>query len=882
MFNFEEVQLQFQILSPIQKLLVKGNVLYLVLINGLVYRIYLDNPEKVDKIQVDSNNVTVANAYLDPYGYHLVVQTTKNEYFYLNIHSVQFKALSKLKGNSVCSFVFFGSHVTKKNTGPILVGTTTGIINEYRIELNKERSFKQLWRGKDTITAMHATQDEKDIVSLVVHLGERKLARFQGSFGDSLLKNNPLLLSFGVIRLFTANESSFAFIEQTDDGISRLVIGDLAFQTRNELQRYEISAADYKSLLLTKYHVIASSRNEMVIFNQLNGKRVSQEHLIFDLSEMTADYRMQTYWVYSSSTIYELVADEEHSDVWKVMMEKKMYDNALQLVGSDQLKRDIVLINKGYELLENGDTDEAARILAKTSESFEKVVLKFMKSPSLLVYLEAKLDKLPKTMYMQRVMLTSWMVELYVKKINSGESPDLEGFLKKYQDSVDKETVYQILLSHNRKEELERFSSMMKDYSFLLSYYLNLQQWDKALEILSKEQKPELIYKCATALLINYPAKTVDLWLRLADDLDFKKLLPVILTYHKSIALGHGIAPKHNHALRYLKFLVKEKQNKDKLVHNTLLSLLVTYPSDDEKLVLNYLENRSKTHFNREKSYEVLFDADFVLRLCFEYNRIKSAIFIYSMLEDYESAVSLALKHGLIESAILVADKTSPSLQRKNLWLQISTILIQKTVNNQPLSLDLGEGNKICNLLSYLMEKCDLLTMKDLLPLFPDFVVIDDFKDEIVRSLESLSNDMENLSTEMTASLNQSEKISRKMEEFQQDRFQIIEPNESCGLCGKILVIRKFIVFPCLHSFHQDCLVREILESTDYKSKNAIYKLQKRLLAAKGNKPMMEELKQEIDKLLSAKCCLCSDIKINSIEEPLVKSVDQEQSKWLL
>ncbi|KAG7928512.1 hypothetical protein KL925_001812 [Ogataea polymorpha] len=882
MFNFEEVQLQFQIQAPIQKLLVKGNVLYLVLINGLVYRIYLDNPEKVDKIQVDSNNVTVANAYLDPYGYHLVVQTTKNEYFYLNIQSVQFKSLSKLKGNTVCSFVFFASHVTKKSTGPILVGTTTGIINEYRIDQNKERSFKQLWRGKDTLTAMYATQDEKGIVSLVVHLGERKLARFQGSLGDSLLKNNPLLLSFGVISVFTANESTFAFIEQTDDGSSRLVIGDLVFQTRNELQRYEILTADYKSLLLTKYHVIASSRNEMVIFNQLNGKQVSQEHLIFDVLDTTADYRMQTYWVYSSSTIHELVADEEHSDVWKVMMEKKMYDDALQLVGSDQLKRNIVLINKGYDLLENGDTDEAARVLANTSESFEQVVLKFMKSPSLLVYLEAKLNKLPKSMYMQRVMLTSWMVELYVKKINSGESPDLEGFLKQYSDSVDKETVYQILLSHNRKEELVQFSLMKEDYPFLLKYYLNLQQWDEALQILSKEQKPELIYKCATALLINYPAKTVDLWLRLVDDLDFRKLLPALLTYNKSIALGHGIAPKHNHALRFLNFLVKEKQIKDKLVHNTLLSLLVTYPSDDEKLVLNYLESRSKTLFNREKSYEVLFDADFVLRLCFEYNKIMSAIFIYSMLEDYESAVSLALKHGLIESAILVADKPSPSLQRKNLWLQISTILIQRTVNNQPVALELEGGTTIRSLLSYLMKKCDLLTMKDLLPLFPDFVVIDDFKDEIVRSLESLSNDMENLSMEMTASLQQSEKISRKMEEFQQDRFQIIEPNESCGLCGKILVIRKFIVFPCLHSFHQDCLVREILESTDYKSKNAIYKLQKKLLAAKGNKPMMEELKQEIDQLLSAKCCLCSDIKINSIEEPLVKSADKEQSEWLL
>lgn len=46
------------------------------------------------------------------------------------------------------------------------------------------------------------------------------------------------------------------------------------------------------------------------------------------------------------------------------------------------------------------------------------------------------------------------------------------------------------------------------------------------------------------------------------------------------------------------------------------------------------------------------------------------------------------------------------------------------------------------------------------------------------------------------------------------------------------------------------------------------------------NKEVMEELKGEIDDLLSTACCLCTDIKINDIEEPLIKPGDKEQISW--
>ncbi|ODV86934.1 hypothetical protein CANARDRAFT_195421 [[Candida] arabinofermentans NRRL YB-2248] len=934
MFSLEEVQLQFQIQTQITKLLVKNNMLYLMLVNGLIYRIDLDNPEKVDKVQIDLNHSTVTNAYLDPNGYHLIVQTSNAEYYYLNIESTSCKQLTKLKNTPVVFMLFQESMISKTSTGPILIATLTGLIFELNIDNAKERLFKQVWKSRDSILGLCGVKldESKDEFQLLVALSNNKLLQFKydlpkissssSSMFTSFFKKDPLNFSFNSLISFTKNLSVFAFLDiNEDDSVYQLVYGNSNFRNKNDLQYLKLDpkyAMNTKSLLLTRYHILLLlNTDELIIYNQLNGEEVSRQSVPVPENEsanISGDYLAETYWLHSSYQVYELVVNNENSDIWKIMTEKSMFDEALTLLsqspGSYAVQQDMILIAKGNHLLKTGKYEEAAKVLGKTSESFENTALQLMElknDTSLRSYLMTKLNHLPKSFSMQRTMISSWLVESYIEKLNGLDNQLLDKsiadckkevlesfhqFLNEYKDLLDKETTYQIIISHNRKEELLYYSNLISDYEFVLSYYLNLQEWDKALHVLTLQQKPILIYKCSTALLINYPVKTIDTWIRLVDELDFKKLLPSILTYNKSVSKLGAVLPEHNQGIRFLKFLIKEKQVKDRIVHNTLLSILITYPNlPNENLILKYLENQqtSKNLFGtKNKNFDILFDTDFILRLCFKHKKIQSAIYIYSMLENYTDAINLALDNELIEVAILVADKPvdPSSMERKMLWIKISEKLIQKVImNNKFLEqhqrlLELNFNDKIKNLLKFLMNKCDLLTMKDLLPLFPDFIVIDNFKEEIVKSLEHLSLEMNKLSNEMTASINQSEKINKQITDFHDDHFQIIEPKESCLLCNKILIIRKFIIFPCLHSFHQDCLVKDILDSNDYKFKNAIYKLQKKIMLNKGNKDLILELRTEIDELLSTKCCLCSDIKINSIDEPLVKGDDKEQNAW--
>ncbi|KAG0672852.1 hypothetical protein C6P42_003099, partial [Pichia californica] len=472
-------------------------------------------------------------------------------------------------------------------------------------------------------------------------------------------------------------------------------------------------------------------------------------------------------------------------------------------------------------------------------------------------------------------------------------------FVSENINVFDKETIYQIIISHNRNEDLLFFANKINDFQFVLKHYISLQRWDEALKVLATQQDSELIYKCSTVLLVNYPVKTVDMWIRLTDDLDELKLMSSLLTYNKTVACPQNIMPEHNQALRYLRFLIYENKVSSRMIHNTFFSILITYPDiHNESLILKELERYQsiKRKAFGKHDRETLFDHDFILRLSFKFNRIQSAIYIYSILNKKEEAVILALNNDLINAAILVADKCDDSdeYQRKKLWLKISERLINKVVTNkdyikQHQKMFFGEHDTTASedesdpvyvLLKFLTDKCNDLTIKDLLPLFPDFIIIDNFKDSLVDALKKLSLEMNKTSNDMGSILKESDKINDKIKNFKTTNFQIIEPFESCQLCHKILAIRKFIVFPCSHSFHQDCLVKNILESNDYKTKNSIYKLQKKTLMNNKNPAAMEELKLEIDQLLCKSCCLCSNMKINEIDEPLIKSGDRRKNDW--
>lgn len=104
------------------------------------------------------------------------------------------------------------------------------------------------------------------------------------------------------------------------------------------------------------------------------------------------------------------------------------------------------------------------------------------------------------------------------------------------------------------------------------------------------------------------------------------------------------------------------------------------------------------------------------------------------------------------------------------------------------------------------LEDTELLKIEDILPFFPDFVVIDDFKEEICTALEGYSAHIDALKAEMDATTRNAEAIKADIQALR-NRFVVIDASDRCTECGVNLLARQFYVFPCQHTFHVDCLI---------------------------------------------------------------------------
>lgn len=208
---------------------------------------------------------------------------------------------------------------------------------------------------------------------------------------------------------------------------------------------------------------------------------------------------------------------------------------------------------------------------------------------------------------------------------------------------------------------------------------------------------------------------------------------------------------------------------------------------------------------------------------------------------QYLQAVELALQHDEIDLASLVASRPSSNATlRKKLWLAVAQKVITqdsgiKTALDFLKRSDAGDG---------------LLRIEDLIPFFPDFVVIDDFKEEICDALEAYSRHIDALKREMDESAASAESIKTDIGALDR-RYAIVEPGEMCRVCRLPLLSRQFFVFPCQHAFHGDCLGRKVLDQSGLSQGRRIRELQAEINKGISTGAKRERLVRELDGLVA-------------------------------
>jgi tetratricopeptide (TPR) repeat protein len=849
--------------------------------------------------------------FLDPTASHLIISTNFGENFYLHSQSKTPKILSRLKGVSIESIAWNPLHPTA-STREILLGTTDGNIYETFIEPSpeyfrrEEKYVKGIYKMSEGPVVGIWTDElsTRPYIRRILLATPKKLLHFVGKphqhahegsgsiFAKIFEGETPVVhenegsSAEGPSQLAISPEQETAFTETStpnrnyawlsSQGVfhGELLsmpdaenLGNLLFAESKSLPRSHIPASvgpsgrpkatqePSASMILSPWHIIQLIEGRIVITNRLDDS-VVLDQLVLESGQtalgLFSDLTKNTFWLVTSDELFEIAAHDESRDIWKIMLKAQKFDAASQFAKTPAQK-DAVATASGDFLVNKKQYMEAATVYGRSTKPFEQVALTFIdngEQDALRKYLLTKLSTLKKSSVMQRMMVTAWLIELYMAKLNilddtittkaelaegmnTAESKDqlsvirqeFQEFVNKYKNDLDIKTTYEVISSHGREEELLYFATVVDDYSYVLAYWIQRDRWEESLAVIKKQTNPVNFYKYSSVLMATVPDEFVDILMR-QSNLDPLRLIPALLNYNKITK----VPLNQNQAIRYLNYVINQLHSTDPSIHNTLISIYAASPTKDETALLTYL--RAQT-FAQEQSY----DADFALRLCIQHQRVQSCVHIYTSMHQYARAVALALKHDEIELASTVADRSdgNPAL-RKKLWLAIAKEVIKKT-----------SGIKAA---IEFLKRCELLRIEDLIPFFPDFVVIDDFKEEICQALEEYSQHIDALKLEMDDSALTAEHIKRDIKALDQ-RYAIVEPGERCYICRLPLLARQFFVFPCQHAFHADCLGKRVVELAGVGEAMRIRKVQDEVRRGVHLGKRRDRVVRELDELVA-------------------------------
>ncbi|XP_043689098.1 vacuolar sorting protein 18 isoform X2 [Telopea speciosissima] len=301
---------------------------------------------------------------------------------------------------------------------------------------------------------------------------------------------------------------------------------------------------------------------------------------------------------------------------------------------------------------------------------------------------------------------------------------------------------------------------------------------------------------------------------------------------------------------------------------------------------------------------DVLDDAT-TMRLLESYGRVDELVYFASLKEHYEIVVHHYIQVDT-ELAMAEADKVEDDEDlRKKLWLMVAKHVIEQEKG--------AKRENIRKAIAFLKETDGLLKIEDILPFFPDFALIDDFKEAICSSLEDYNKQIEQLKQEMNDATHGADNIRNDISALAQ-RYAVIDRDEECGVCRrKILTVggtrqvargytsvgpmAPFYVFPCGHAFHAECLIAHVTGCSNQAQAEFVLDLQKQLSLLGGestNHPNgsvieapigsmihADKIRSQLDDAVASECPFCGDLMIREISLPFIQPEEEQQvTSW--
>ncbi|KAI4322619.1 hypothetical protein L6164_022296 [Bauhinia variegata] len=890
---------------------------------------------------------SIHRVFVDPGGSHCiatVVGAGGAETFYTHAKWTKPRVLSKLKGLVVNAVAWNRQQITEVSTKEVILGTDNGQLHEISVDEKdkKEKYIKSLFELRELPEAfMDLQMETANIINgtryYVMAVTPTRLYSFTGigsletvfsSYIDRAVHfmELPGEIPNSELHYYIKQRRAVHFAWLSGAGIYH---GGLNFGASHSSPNGDENFVENKALLdytklsesaevvkpssmaLSEFHFLLLIGNKVKVVNRISEQII--EELQFDLTSDSAsrgiiglcsDATAGLFYAYDQNSIFQVSVNDEGRDMWKVYLDMKEYAAALANC-RDPLQRDQVYLVQAEAAFSSKDFFRAASFYAKINYilSFEEVTLKFISAgeqDALRTFLLRKLDNLAKDDKCQITMISTWATELYLDKINRLLLEDdsalenrnseyqsiireFRAFLSDCKDVLDESTTMKLLESYGRVEELVYFASLKGQYEIVIHHYIQQGEAKKALEVLQKPAvSVNLQYKFAPDLIALDAYETVESWMT-TKNLNPRKLIPAMMRYSSE---PHAKNETHE-VIKYLEYCVHRLHNEDPGIHNLLLSLYAK--QEDDSALLRFLQ--CKFGKGQENGPDFFYDPKYALRLCLKEKRMRACIHIYSMMSMHEEAVALALQVDP-ELAMAEADKVEDDEDlRKKLWLMIAKHVVEQEKGTK--------RENIRKAIAFLKETDGLLKIEDILPFFPDFALIDDFKEAICSSLEDYNKQIEQLKEEMNDATHGADNIRNDISALAQ-RYAVIDRDEECGVCRrKILTsgreahaytsvgpMAPFYVFPCGHALHAQCLITHVTRCTDVAHAESILDLQKQLTLMGGearrdsngtlsedSMPSMtpyDKLRSQLDDAIASECPFCGDLMIREISSPFI------------
>jgi len=860
---------------PVLQLLATNKRIVLVLANRSIQRVDQQHEiEHIDLTKFMEGKFKVHSAHLDPSGNHLFVSLKSSDHeslpdvIYIPPKQTQQQTKprmsTKIRGHLITAVGWNQFNNSLTSTGPILMGTTRGLIFETEISTEStmfstggiEKQWKQLYDlGKggqaNAITGLeyHRVPNSKRYFIFVTT--SLRLYQFQGVVTGDPETERPLLTHVFNEYLHTPDQylempnslkySTLSFYYQpkdvgklaakfplyplnfgwmTSEGIFNGKINPFEDGEKFTKNCQLISFQNRETplgFILTEFHAVIAFANHVEGICLLNEQVVFEDELDSIIRGIARDPVTGTIYVFSDYSVHKYNLDHEDKHIWKVFLEKGNFEKSLKYCYNDEKKMDEVWTKQASDLFNQENYVESAKTYAKTRGSdFESVALKFLlidKSDALLHYLKRRLELVKSAEKTQLTMIIVWLVEIYLNKMGSKsnapkQTTDLtDGDIEAVAEAFDDQTSEDLLSMMSIPKVKDCINQNRSTFYSLLSSHGDKTNLIKFANIMNDHDR-----------VIRY-------------HLQDKEFEPVLTVLEEQLKRGkpqlfYQYGPKLMQTIprRFVDSLMSKGAILSPL--KLIPSLLVNARTDQELEAIRYLEycveqleNKDPPVHNYLLSLYIKHQPEAVWPYFQRFKGsenikydVKYALRLCCERADmHREAVYLFCVLGHLEEAVTVAlEQLTLDDAKKCLDFAGDNDEIKRKVWLMIAKHVVKNENDIKQAMACLQECNGLVKVEDILPFFPNFVTIDHFKDAICDSLQEYSTHIQELKDEMEEAYGSAERIRKDMSSHK-GKYTFVRATDKCCMCANHLMARPFHLFPsCGHKFHTDCLTEAV------------------------------------------------------------------------